>query len=358
MVCSSMLPEMAFQPLSATDVAAGAATCMSDCQSPLDRWLGLPARKPEQKSAPEATFHVSPGQTVASNICASATQFNAPMMPVQQPQLTQMQVAVQVPMQAALQAPMPQPTLVYLVPVGAPSPAVAPAVAPAWPVQQTAFPVSTESCTYDGAYSCSTDISDTAVSPSSSEDERLQATAGRLTASQARRRRRQRAAAFARAESQQQSQLKLASALVLTPEMCAQLTQQITSGGESMRAAFNSLRGSVRRVCFDSQGCRVMQLAIERGSHADVAALLSELQGAVLRSSCSPHGNYVLQKIVEVMPSAFSTFIAQELLGFAAETACHRFGCRILCRLLEHSSKQAASIKRANGVVTMSASAV
>eukprot|EP00929_Paragymnodinium_shiwhaense_P024617 TRINITY_DN1508_c2_g1_i1.p1 TRINITY_DN1508_c2_g1~~TRINITY_DN1508_c2_g1_i1.p1 ORF type:complete len:454 (+),score=102.35 TRINITY_DN1508_c2_g1_i1:83-1444(+) len=349
MVCSSMLPETAFEHVLAADVAF-VATPTSDCQSPLDRWLGLPSKRSVQQSAPPSAFLVTANQAPAY---PCAAQCQVPAAQVQQLQYPQVQATMQVTMQAPLQQQQQQqPTVVYFMPVPAPAPALPPA-APVWAVQQSATGTWMESCAMqDGAQSCSTDVSDRAAS-SSSDDDSLQETTQRLTASQARRRRRQRAAAFARAEKEQQPtslcpgrvKVSLASALELTPDLCAGLAQQINAGGESTKAAIHSIRQSVRRLAFDSQGCRVMQVAIEKGSPADVAELLRELQGSVLRAASSPHGNYVLQKIVEVMPPAFSTFIVEELLGSAAETARHRFGCRIVCRLLEHSSTDSRTVK-------------
>eukprot|EP00929_Paragymnodinium_shiwhaense_P067009 TRINITY_DN3369_c0_g1_i1.p1 TRINITY_DN3369_c0_g1~~TRINITY_DN3369_c0_g1_i1.p1 ORF type:complete len:448 (+),score=125.77 TRINITY_DN3369_c0_g1_i1:87-1430(+) len=338
MVSPTMLPEMAFQHVNAIDVATGGASPMSDCQSPLDRWLGVPAKKAGQQSAPEHSFLLAPEGTTAANAYVTANQFQAPSVQMQQLHFPQMQANMQATMPAPVQQQQ-QPPLVYLWPAPA---------APAWTAPQSNFGSWMDG--YHGAHSCSTDVSDRALS-SSSEDESPQEAAGegqKLSASQARRKRRQRAAAFARAEKQQQlvlqypgtSKLNLPSAAALSPELANSLTEQLKMGGEPMKAAFKSLQRSVRKFCFDNHGCRVLQLAIETGSHADVAVLLRELHGAVPRAAASPHGNYVLQKIIEIMPPAFSIFIAEELLGAAAETARHRFGCRILCRLLEHSSTE------------------
>eukprot|EP00929_Paragymnodinium_shiwhaense_P034514 TRINITY_DN18763_c0_g1_i4.p1 TRINITY_DN18763_c0_g1~~TRINITY_DN18763_c0_g1_i4.p1 ORF type:complete len:404 (-),score=70.47 TRINITY_DN18763_c0_g1_i4:636-1847(-) len=181
----------------------------------------------------------------------------------------------------------------------------------------------------------------------------------RLSASALRRRRRLRAAAFAKAEKlQMQQQGKFVapggsvsvsqggretkanclSVVNITAEMCRTLMEQLKAGGEHSQRAIAKLRGSVRRFAFDSQGCRVLQAAIERGSQPDVAQLLSELHGSVQRAIASPHGNYVIQKTIEVMPPALTHFITEELRHRAVETARHRYGCRVLCRLLEHSS--------------------
>eukprot|EP00929_Paragymnodinium_shiwhaense_P115253 TRINITY_DN83_c0_g3_i1.p1 TRINITY_DN83_c0_g3~~TRINITY_DN83_c0_g3_i1.p1 ORF type:complete len:482 (+),score=100.41 TRINITY_DN83_c0_g3_i1:95-1540(+) len=377
MVCFTMLPETAFQrAVSATDVAATAATPtpMSDCQSPLDRWLGLPAAKMQPKlpslmPTPEQEAVAAFPQAVMGQVPPmNQQQFPMVGMQMQPPQFTQMQLPQQMFQQvggAVQQATDQQPTWVYFMPVGAPPPVPPAPVANNWPYQQNMFVSAQQGCAVDSGSAQSGGSADSlaeVANASDSEDEGAPAPAGstqRLTASQARRRRRQRAAAFARAEQLQQQQQQFvapfatprkevvdpASAPTLSAEMCKHLTEEINAGGDSTRAALASLARSARRFCFDNQGCRVLQLAIERGSLADVAVLLKELHGCVLRAAASPHGNFVLQKVVEVMPAAASRFIAEELCGQAAETACGKFGCRILCRLLEHSAGEERTVQ-------------
>eukprot|EP00929_Paragymnodinium_shiwhaense_P115252 TRINITY_DN83_c0_g1_i1.p1 TRINITY_DN83_c0_g1~~TRINITY_DN83_c0_g1_i1.p1 ORF type:complete len:486 (+),score=113.17 TRINITY_DN83_c0_g1_i1:116-1573(+) len=373
MVCSTMLPPSAFQNVNAADVAAAAtSTPMSDCQSPLDRWLGLPAstktmsaKQPSLMPMPEqepAAFAYSAQQppVLGQLPVQQQQQYPMPTMQMQPSQFTQLQLPQQVFQQvgASQQGQEHQPTWVYFMPVGAQPPVPAP-IATHWPYPQNVFGAAQQGCAVeDGVLSCSTDISPGVANSSDSDEEGSKAASEstqRLTASQARRRRRQRAAGFARAEQLQQQQQQYtaafaaprgmdaaavnpASAPILSAEMCARLSEQLKAGGEATHAALASLARSARRFCFDSQGCRVLQLAIEKGSHTDVAMLLKELHGCVLRAATSPHGNFVLQKVVEVMPAAASRFIAEEFRGHAAEMAFNKFGCRILCRLLEHAS--------------------
>eukprot|EP00929_Paragymnodinium_shiwhaense_P100513 TRINITY_DN6287_c0_g1_i2.p1 TRINITY_DN6287_c0_g1~~TRINITY_DN6287_c0_g1_i2.p1 ORF type:complete len:448 (+),score=91.10 TRINITY_DN6287_c0_g1_i2:103-1446(+) len=351
MAVSAMLPDSAFQNNAHAAHAADAlavTTPMSDCQSPLDRWLGLPA-KSRHENRQKPTLVPMPEQAPSAAAFAVA-------MPVLQQGFR--------PMGAV--PPAQQPTWVYFMPVNTPPPMSTAFVANLTGSNEP-FCAKDTCAVDDGVQSCSTDVSPEVVSSLGSDEETMVAPVEgvqRLTASQARRKRRQRAAAFARSEQVEQGiaapgpyprLLDPASAATLNAEMCARLTEQINSGGESTAAALGSLLRSVRRFCFDSQGCRVLQLAIERGSQADVAKLLKELQGSVVRAATSPHGNFVLQKVIEVMPAACSRFIAEELRGHAVETACNKFGCRILCRLLEHSSSDECTMPLVEEVLSLRA---
>mmetsp|Transcript_4035 Transcript_4035/g.8168 ORF Transcript_4035/g.8168 Transcript_4035/m.8168 type:complete len:554 (-) Transcript_4035:320-1981(-) len=122
---------------------------------------------------------------------------------------------------------------------------------------------------------------------------------------------------------------------------CAKLTEDIDAGGESRAAALAKMRGSVSRLAFEHEGCRVVQAALQVANHEAAAELLAELQGRVRAALTSPHANYVIQTIITALPTTMSSFVVKELMGLGAGTARHRFGCRILCRLIEHSSASA-----------------
>merc|ERR1712232_505280 len=117
----------------------------------------------------------------------------------------------------------------------------------------------------------------------------------------------------------------------------ATLLSKLQAGGSERAEALFELRGSVRRLAFDVDGCRVVQLALDVSSQQEASELAAALHGYVRRAITSPHGNYVIQKIIETMPMPMFAFIISELHGHVAEVARHRFGCRIICRLLEHS---------------------
>lgn len=122
------------------------------------------------------------------------------------------------------------------------------------------------------------------------------------------------------------------------------LTASLEAGGEAKAVALQKLQGSVRRMSFDANGCRVVQQALQCADRAMAAILTAELHGHVRQAVGSPHANYVIQKVVEVMPTSLAGFVAEELLGSGALVARHRYGCRIVCRLLEHSAMDPGTV--------------
>jgi len=124
----------------------------------------------------------------------------------------------------------------------------------------------------------------------------------------------------------------------------AQLLQALETEGNPRLEALALLRGSVRRLCFESTGCRVIQQALKVGGKTYVTELVEELHGSVLEAASSPHANYVLQAVIAQVPTELVKFIIQEIKGKAVEVARHRYGCRILCRLLEHSPSNESSV--------------
>eukprot|EP00929_Paragymnodinium_shiwhaense_P032797 TRINITY_DN1812_c0_g1_i2.p2 TRINITY_DN1812_c0_g1~~TRINITY_DN1812_c0_g1_i2.p2 ORF type:complete len:447 (+),score=85.03 TRINITY_DN1812_c0_g1_i2:120-1460(+) len=341
MVFGEMLPVGSCDRAPA-DAFASDGTALSECQSPFERWLCEPTE--QAKTRPHFWM-----------------QEQAPAAPTQVVQCPQQ--AILPPVAAVQPVQCQQPTWAYVLTVGAAPPAATTPPAPLWPSPLNVYRHARDDCAVDdGVHSCSTDASHDAASAMDSDDSASRAhcaEAQQPSASQSRRRRRQRAVAVARAEHfpqhfpqtvlpagpRRREAIDLSAAAYLGAPVCARLTEQIKAGGEAMHAALECLIRSARRFCFDSQGCRVLQLAIESGSHAGVVLLVKELQGCVARAAASPHGNFVLQKIVEVMPASSSRFISQELLGHAVESACNKFGCRILCRLLEHSATDASTVQ-------------
>lgn len=128
-------------------------------------------------------------------------------------------------------------------------------------------------------------------------------------------------------------------------ERATQLTAQLEEGGEAMARAITALRGNIRRLSFESAGCRVVQLAMKVADCHEGASLAAELKGHVRDAIASPHANYVIQKVVEALPAALCSFVAEELMGQGAAVARHCYGCRILCRLLEQSASEASTAK-------------
>jgi len=104
---------------------------------------------------------------------------------------------------------------------------------------------------------------------------------------------------------------------------------------------------SARQLALSSQGCRILQEAIEVVNSSDLIVLSKQLEPHVLELVQSPHGNFVLAKMVERMPPATITFVIEALQGNASKTAQNKYGCRVLERLIEHcSEEQLASLIR------------
>lgn len=121
----------------------------------------------------------------------------------------------------------------------------------------------------------------------------------------------------------------------------ASYTRRLEAGGEASTAAIKELYGAVWLLSVDADGCRLVQLAIERARGQERARLVEGLHGHVREAMGSPHANYVIQKVVAAMPLEVASFIAKELSGIAAEVCRHRYGCRILCRLIEQFGSSA-----------------
>lgn len=122
---------------------------------------------------------------------------------------------------------------------------------------------------------------------------------------------------------------------------CEQLQHQLQDNID-VSQAIEALKGHVWDLSRHPVGCRLVQLALERGNQQEAASLALELKTHVQEAMTSPHANYVLQKLVTQLTwSKGASFVAWELRGDAADLARHRFGCRIFCRLIEfHAAKE------------------
>eukprot|EP00929_Paragymnodinium_shiwhaense_P106832 TRINITY_DN7258_c0_g1_i1.p1 TRINITY_DN7258_c0_g1~~TRINITY_DN7258_c0_g1_i1.p1 ORF type:complete len:529 (-),score=60.33 TRINITY_DN7258_c0_g1_i1:723-2309(-) len=398
---------------------------VSECQSPMARWL----EQPREQSRQLAPNHVTNDHRPAANMTVLVDQQQAPLSgpacmqnACRTPQLVQ-----QLPQVACIPvAPVQQPACVVVVPVAGPPPvpiagvlpqhmpgtmpaaavgtcpaqmprvcsvpicatssvpgsavhavphvaaaqdpsaAVVNPTAPLFPRQNvigSMSPSDQPSCSR--SETCSTHVSHETPATSSaessvaydSEDMRPTTTgteAQKLSASAVRRRRRQKAAQAQGRRFQPDTatsqgfpsagrSCSVASKFSIV-EICT-LAREKFERGDQVSASLSLLRGSVRKLAFDGKGCRVLQLAIEKGSRSQVAALIMELRGSVRRAVASPHANFVIQKIIEIMPAAHSDFIVDELSGSVVKTARNKFGCRILCRLLEHSGEEAHTMR-------------
>ncbi|CAE7236823.1 pum2, partial [Symbiodinium sp. CCMP2456] len=132
---------------------------------------------------------------------------------------------------------------------------------------------------------------------------------------------------------------------LLSKERCDDLRQQLQAGHEGLALAMSEISDKVWPLSRDANGCRVVQLAMEKASNGVAKDLAAELHGHVREAAVSPHANYVVQKVITQLSPATSAFIGEELLGNAARFARHRFGCRIICRLLEHCSSQEGTLR-------------
>ena len=97
------------------------------------------------------------------------------------------------------------------------------------------------------------------------------------------------------------------------------------------------LLGHVWALSQDKEGCRLVQMALEKAGR-ETATIALELRGHILEAVKHPHANYVVQKAIAQLSVGSSAFIVQEIQGSAAIVAKNRMGCRTLCRLLEFCS--------------------
>ncbi|CAE8677151.1 unnamed protein product [Polarella glacialis] len=130
------------------------------------------------------------------------------------------------------------------------------------------------------------------------------------------------------------------AAQILAPQRSSELRAQLEAGGSDAASAVSALQANVWALAQDPQGCRLVQLALEKADIRVGKALALELLGHVREAATSPHANFVLQKVVTQLSPSTASFISEELLGNAARFARHPLGCRIICRLLEFCSAE------------------
>jgi len=118
-------------------------------------------------------------------------------------------------------------------------------------------------------------------------------------------------------------------------EWADKVLEQLRAGDQARLAAI----AGMERMAFRTKiSCRAAQIALEKASASEAAALAWGMRGHVRSAVQSRFANYVIQKILETLPVSRASFIVEELIGFGAVVVRHRFGCRILCRILEHGS--------------------
>ena len=108
---------------------------------------------------------------------------------------------------------------------------------------------------------------------------------------------------------------------------------------EDMRfALFQQVQGYVPDLCFDSNGCRLVQRVVELVWGDAQRTLVRELQGFVSDAVASEHGNHVIQRFIELMSPLDVDFMLHELQSvyLPSELAKRRHGCRVLQRMIEH----------------------
>lgn len=184
--------------------------------------------------------------------------------------------------------------------------------------------------------------------------ETLELPASKLSSSAQRRRRRQRAAAERAAEgSPAQSSANIerprgsgrqnqGPAHPFSDEEILEMKDDLENG-KPIEEVLRKVQGNVWGLSRDGQGCRLVQQLMDKLSTDAFVRLAHELRTHVWDAIASPHANYVVQKIISGLPSGLSTFLVEELAGQGPRMARHRFGCRIICRLLEHCSREAAT---------------
>lgn len=121
-----------------------------------------------------------------------------------------------------------------------------------------------------------------------------------------------------------------------TDSECEEAIDNLNSeDGEKVRKTMGWVMEQAWPLACSVNGCRVVQVAIDKSSLEGVQILAQALHGRVLEATNSPHANHVLQKCVEFLVPSKMQFVLDELKGHAVATARHRFGCRVIERLIE-----------------------
>merc|ERR1719203_2704208 len=85
--------------------------------------------------------------------------------------------------------------------------------------------------------------------------------------------------------------------------LAIELNMQLKAGGRSQNMAVNAMctPGTVKRLAFEPDGCRTLQLALDSVGKQMSMKIAVGLQGCVRDAVCSPHANFVIQKVIKVM---------------------------------------------------------
>eukprot|EP00931_Biecheleriopsis_adriatica_P102034 TRINITY_DN77065_c0_g1_i1.p1 TRINITY_DN77065_c0_g1~~TRINITY_DN77065_c0_g1_i1.p1 ORF type:complete len:412 (+),score=70.80 TRINITY_DN77065_c0_g1_i1:157-1236(+) len=142
-------------------------------------------------------------------------------------------------------------------------------------------------------------------------------------------------------EPRQRRKKTLVTSEAVLSTLCQKLESQLNHDN-SISDVFTSLRGHVWSLSRHSDGCRLVQSALECLKQKEAAELTLELQGHVVEAATCRHANFVLQKVIKQLACSSSRFIAEELRGSCSKLARNRCGCRVFCRLVEyHGSSEA-----------------
>jgi len=103
----------------------------------------------------------------------------------------------------------------------------------------------------------------------------------------------------------------------------------------------NGVSGRVWHLSQDSDGSRLVQMALDEGSEQECVSIARELQSHVVEALEDPHANYVLQKCVTLLHPQSFQFIIDEIMenNSVPLAARSRSGCRVVQRLLECGSR-------------------
>ncbi|CAJ1394746.1 unnamed protein product [Effrenium voratum] len=124
---------------------------------------------------------------------------------------------------------------------------------------------------------------------------------------------------------------------------CDELQVQLEGDAQEVALAMQTMEHHVWDLSCHPQGCRLVQLALERNQR-QAGVLSSELEGHVLEAMVSPHANYVIQKVLTQLTWSACSFVATGALGHGTQMSRHRFGCRIFCRLFEFHARQEGTL--------------
>jgi len=116
-----------------------------------------------------------------------------------------------------------------------------------------------------------------------------------------------------------------------------EVLRALEAGGARAAGTLAVVCGAVRPLSSDAVGCHAVQLALERGSPAQVEAMLAGLRGTVAAAACDPHASQVLETAIRVSGRDAAACVAEELLA-SNDAALNACSSSVVCRLLEHAA--------------------